>query len=85
MGEDSEQTIFGIKINKTSHAPKGTFRLQMNERFNTIAVFRCCSWSIVTIMPPWFLENLSFPSKRLNHSGEDRVCHFPFQRTSSMT
>lgn len=31
MGEDSEQTIFGIKINKTSHAPKGTFRLQMNE------------------------------------------------------
>lgn len=31
MGEDSEQTIFGIKINKTSHAPQGTFRLQMNE------------------------------------------------------
>lgn len=26
-----------------------------------------------------------FPPKRLNHSGKDRVCHFPFQRTFSTT
>ena len=31
MDKDSKQIIFGIKINKTSHAPKGMFRLQMNE------------------------------------------------------